>query len=461
MRLTIRATTGLALAALAILATPAAAQQAHAPTRYDMAVAAGYKAAITCSAALIGGRTQAQIAEDELHGIYPEYDAIVHRLDARIDVPQGRVTVGYGEGMPPRIAQWSPVTGCTTLPIGTVPVPRVAGDQAITPRPVAANPAPWPLGDSLPRIAMMPLPPVAAAFDALSYGKGSKTTGVVVVRGNRIVAERYADGFGPFVANRTWSVAKSITGTLIGIAVGEGAIKVDQPAPIAAWHNERDPRQQITIDNLMRMASGLHSDTAGNRTDAVYFGGTTVDENVVQWPLEAKPGTRFRYANNDILLAMLSLRSALGEERYRYFPRDALFDKIGMHHTVAETDWHGNYIASSQIWTTARDLARFGMLYLNDGVWNGRRVLPEGWVKRISTPSGPQPAGAFGYGATFWLLDKSPGVPADAYGAFGNRGQYVVIVPSRGIVIVRRGEDPTGATFDIARFTADILAAMK
>ena len=132
-----------------------------------------------------------------------------------------------------------------------------------------------------------------------------------------------------------------------------------------------------------------------------------------------------------------------------------------MNHTVAETDWEGDYILSSQVWSTARDLARFGQLYLDDGVLHdGTRILPEGWADYVTAPSGPQPDGPFGYGAGFWLMNTSEGVPADTYAAFGNRGQNVVIVPSRDVVIVRRGEDPVGARFDIAAFTKDVLAAL-
>ena len=115
---------------------------------------------------------------------------------------------------------------------------------------------------------------------------------------------------------------------------------------------------------------------------------------------------------------------------------------------------------SSQVWSTARDLARFGMLYLNNGVWNGQRILPENWRAYVTTPSGPQPPGDFGYGAGFWLMNRSDGVPPDTFAAFGNRGQFVVIVPSRQVVIVRRGEDPAGTRFDIAAFTRDVLAAL-
>ena len=442
----------------ALIATPLAAQQAAAPAPYTRAIAAGYKAAITCSAIFIGGRTEAQIAKDELNGIYPEYDAIVPTLEAKVDARTGTVTVAFDPALPPRRAVFHPGTGCTNEPIGAVAPPVTAVYAKLGPAP--ADPAPWPLGDSLPRMAY---PPIPAVGKALAGGYGGKTTGVVVLRGKRLIAESYAEGFGPFTAQRTWSVAKSITGTLVGIAVKDGRVRVDARVRIPAWDAEpfANARRHITLDNLMRMASGLHSDTAGNRTDAVYFGGTAVTEETVHWPVEAKPGTRFRYANNDILLAMLTLRAALSEERHRDFPARALFDRIGMKHTVAETDWQGNYISSSQVWTTARDLARFGLLYLDDGVWNGERILPEGWRKYVTTPSGPQPASGFGYGATFWLMNKVPGVPADAFSANGNRGQFVVIVPSSGIVIVRRGEDPASNGFDISKFTAEVLADIK
>lgn len=438
----------------ALIASPLLAQGATAPAPYTLAIAAGYKAAMLCSGMFVAGRTQAQIETVELKGIYAEYNAIVPTLFAEVDRGYGEVRVRFSDDLPPRIARYHRGTGCTTDPIGTAP--KVAADGDTPPATVAGgDPRPFPLGDALPRGT---LPPLAAVDKALAGGFGGVTTGVVVLRGPRLVAERYAEGFGPFTAQRTWSVAKSVTGTLVGIAVKEGVVRVAAPARIPAW---ADARQGITLDNLLRMASGLHSATAGNRTDAVYFGGTTVTEETVAWPLEVKPGTRFRYANNDILLAMLSLRTALGEVGYRDYPARALFGRIGMKHSVIETDWRGNYISSSQMWTTARDLARFGLLYLNDGMWNGERILPEGWRRYVTSPSGPQPASGFGYGATFWLMNKVPGVPADTFSANGNRGQYVVIVPSRGIVIVRRGEDPGGGGFDIAKFTAAILAELK
>ncbi|NQX95707.1 MAG: serine hydrolase, partial [Erythrobacter sp.] len=198
----------------------------------------------------------------------------------------------------------------------------------------------------------------------------------------------------------------------------------------------------------------------GNRTDPLYWGGTSVEDRAMNWPLIHKPGTVWRYANNDTLMAVAAVKDAL-----KFDTPAALFAKLGMNHTVAEQDWQGNYVLSSQVWSTARDLARLGQLHLNDGLWNGERILPEGWADYVSDPSGPQPARGMGYGAGWWTFARPEGnsfegIPDDAFAARGNRGQYVVVVPSRKVVIVRRGEDMVGTRFDLAAFTRDVLAAL-
>lgn len=447
-------------AALLVIGTPASAQRPApaAPTPYQRAVAAGYKAAMLCSGMFNAGRSRAEVEAHELRGIYPEYDSLGSKLGAAIDRPSGTVLVdAQVPGLPPRMAIWRRGRGCTNLPIGA------AGEQLgdAVPLVAGADPRRWPMGDA--GIAPVPSPAlagtVAAAFDRSTYGAG-ETTGIVVLQGGSIVAERYAPGWGPFVSNRTWSVGKSIAGTLVGVAISQGGPRPQAPASIAAWRRTGDPRGAITLDQLLRMGSGLHSDTAGNRTDAIYFGGAAVDQDATHWLLEAKPGARFRYANNDILLAVLSLRESLGEVRYDRLAPD-LFVALGMRHTVAERDWAGNYVLSSQVWSTARDLARLGQFWLQDGVWQGKRLLPEGWVRYMTTPSGPQPESGPGYGATLWLFGPAQGLPAGSYAAQGNRGQYVIVIPSRRLVIVRRGEDPGGARFDIARFAADVAASVR
>jgi len=169
------------------------------------------------------------------------------------------------------------------------------------------------------------------------------------------------------------------------------------------------------------------------------------------------------------MLAVRSLRATLNDdEKMLRFPSKNLFYKIGMNNTVAETDWQGNFVLSSQIWTTSRDLGRLGILYLNDGLWRGERILPEGWRDYVSRPSGAQPPAEIegakipGYGAQFWLYpSRFEGMPDDSFNAEGQRGQSMMIIPSRNLVIVRRGYDhKDGLRFDIARFSADILAAL-
>jgi CubicO group peptidase (beta-lactamase class C family) len=210
------------------------------------------------------------------------------------------------------------------------------------------------------------------------------------------------------------------------------------------------------------MSSGLFS--GGSNTDAIYFGGQDVISAATTTPLEAEPGTRWKYANNDTLLLLRALRDRLGDDLdYLRFPYDKLLHPLGMYHTRMEIDHLGNFIGSSQTYTTARDLMRFGLLLANDGVWNGKRLLPTGWVRfsASSAPTRPPQSGQWGYGAQFWLLDQMPGVPEGTFTTAGNKGQYVTIVPGHDLVIVRTGVDPNGKRFAQHAFVADVVNALS
>ena len=255
-------------------------------------------------------------------------------------------------------------------------------------------------------------------------------------------------------------------------------LDVKDKAALEAWSRPGDPRAEITVENLLQMASGLHSNPepgkGGNRTDQIYFGGGLMVQHATRNPLEAPPGKRWKYANNDTMLAVRALREALENDRkFHSYPFKSLLHPIGMYNTVAETDWGGDFILSSQVWTTARDLGRLGQLYLDDGVWKydgkPKRILPEGWANYVAAPAPAQPANrqgeaaskpGRGYGAQFWRYENYPGVPNDTYAALGNRGQFLIIVPSKRAVIVRRGYDWRGNYFDGPEFAADIIASL-
>ncbi|WP_428628159.1 serine hydrolase domain-containing protein [Sphingopyxis sp.] len=434
---------------------PAPAPVAQMNAEINRAWAAGYRAGFTCSALWNGsGKSPAAIERDELTGIYSEIEAEVRALKAEVDDKAKRVSVSYRADMPPRIAEWDSRSGCVTLPIGAgTPVAGRALERSFD-----LDAKPWPLGD---KDARWPIPRALTAFDRATTNMevfGGRTSSVLIVKSGKISVERYWLGHAPHTAQRTFSIAKSMAATLIGHAVHRGQIDVAKPAMIAEWQTPGDPRAVITTEQLMRMASGLTSDSAGNRTDAIYMGGASVRQWTVQWPLLNPPNGRYRYANNDTLLAVLSLKAAQAKAGAPLNP-GAFFDRLGMTRTYVEHDKDGDFILSSQVSTTARDLARLGLLYQNDGLWDGKRLLPQDWRTFVTTPSGPQPAGPFGYGAGFWLLNKSDGIPADAFGAFGNRGQYLVVIPSRDLVIVRQGYDDDKNRLDIAAFVKAVVAA--
>jgi CubicO group peptidase (beta-lactamase class C family) len=439
-----------------------------APGNHAQALAAGYKAAFVCSGVFDAGQSEAAVDHDDLEGVYPEFQTAVNDLTARIDRAAKTVSVTYDPRLPPRIVAWRPNLGCTQLPIGAP-----ASAAALLPKmdiraPIAKASAPWPAGEAdtaapSPALAQV----LSGAFAPTAYGAGDRTTAVLVVRDGRIVGETYRAGYDAQTSQRTWSVAKSITASMVGRAVRLGLVRLDDPPSIPEWRAPGDPRAAIRWRDLMSMSSGLFTNGPGNRTDDIYVGGGAVDQVVTAIPLEALPGTRFRYANDDALLAARAVRSSLGDGRRALaFPFTELLWKIGMDHTTLETDWRGNFILSSQVWTTSRDLARLGQLYLNDGVWNGERLLPAGWSRFVATPAKVQPEGAAaagkpGYGAFFWLFGPAQGLPEGTYAMLGNRGQCVFIVPSRHVVIVRRGFDlMTGKQFDGAAFARDVLAAL-
>ena len=447
-------------------ATPPYQRPAGIADDMEPLIVAGYRALFTCSAHFLMGRPLDDITKVELVDVaLPGYPVPV------IDERRKLVTAANPDGTIVRTAVFRDTMGCTILPPhwNTGDIPRLPYVHR-EPAPDLGS-VPFPAGDrvDIPASGLDPAYPGLApvldrAFDPKAYAEkeGVVTTSVIVLRGGRIIAERYRPGFGIRSGYRTWSTTKSMTAALLAIAARQGLLNLDAPADIPEWSYPGDPRQAITYKHLLWMSSGLLS--GGPNTSAIYFGGQDVISAATTTPLEAEPGKRWKYANNDTLLLMRALKHVLADDfRYLRFPYDELLLPLGMHHTTMEIDHLGNFVASSQTYTTARDLARFGLFLAADGVWNGRRLLPEGWVKFASTPapSKPPQAGQWGYGAQFWLFDQMPGVPPGTFSTAGNKGQYVTVVPGHDLVVVRTGVDPDGKRFHAHQLVADVLKALN
>lgn len=302
------------------------------------------------------------------------------------------------------------------------------------------------------------------------------TRAILIMKDSSIIAEQYAPGFSKETPLMGWSMTKSVTNALVGILVKQGKLDIYNSANIADWHlNDDDPRRHITIDHLLRMSSGLYFEEEYENASTVNkMLWTKADAGKVAYSQEsAHPAdTEWYYSSGTTNIISHLIRNEFNEyASYIQFPYSALFEKLGMTSVIMETDSNGTYVGSSLMYATARDWAIFGQFYLQDGVWNDERILPEGWVEYSKTPSQTVSPYNF-YGAHFWInaaeehpdnegMPRSwPGVPKDAYYASGFEGQTVMIIPSENMVIVRLGQTLDRSAFDIGEFAADVLRAI-
>jgi CubicO group peptidase (beta-lactamase class C family) len=374
-----------------------------------------------------------------------------------------------------RTAKYLGSQGCVTLPVGHksvnfMPVSVASG----LPDP---STQPWPMGDLLPND---PLPAeidaekLKRAVDAAFDPPAAMTAAFVVTWRGRLIAERYGNGITTRTPLEGWSMGKSLTATLMGILIKQGVYEIWQPAPIPEWQSGGDPRAKIRISDLMHMSSGLRIrapqdpdyDLAGPYPDHLYLytGCVNSFHYAATRPLQWPPNTIGRYRNTDPVLINYLIRLAVekrGEDHFS-FPQRALFDKIGIRTMVMDTDPYGNFLTQGYELACARDWARLGNLYLQDGVWNGERILPEGYTKFVSTLAPAwESDGRPIYGAFFWINgDGRFPVPKQAYYMSGAGGQWTLIIPSRDLVVVRLGHY-RGAALGESSFSVALALLMQ
>lgn len=429
-------------------------------------IISGFGAKAVCSCVFISGRSADDVIKNELKPIPLILGS--YSVDLKDSSASGSVW-----GFAKRKAIYRKGLGCTLINDTSEQSVRAEHPQLAVAPAINQDSIPWPLGN-------LNADTVAANIDyaqldrALNYAfemQGTEiihgTRAVVVLYNGKILKEKYAPGFNGKIPQTGWSMTKSVTSALIGILVKQGKIAVTDKNLFEAWKN--DERKNITLDNLMHANSGLkwrEVYTSPSPATNMLYRKDNMAEYAMNFLPEDKPGTHWRYSSGTANMLAYIIRQHTGNDYYR-FAYDQLFYKTGMYSAIMEPDATGTFVGSSYCFASARDWARFGLLYLNDGMVNGERILPEHWVNYTTTPSAGATRGE--YGAQFWLNAGTPGnptirrypnVPTDCFYADGYEGQAVWIIPSKKLVVVRLSLQQKNNLYE-NRFLENIIRAIK
>lgn len=441
-----------------------------APRLYATAIlGSGVLAQLLCSSTFVSHRDPQAVVVEDMSG--PGYE-LVPLFQWRVERDREHAIASmFGLGR--RVAIFREGLGCTLI-VNTTEAQLRAQASDIVPSAPALDPdAPWPEGErvdlkapsEVDRVALAAA--VEAAFAEPDPHHRRRTRALVVVHGGRIIAERYAPGFDATMPLIGWSMAKMVTNALVGIAVQNGKLALADEDLLPEWRG--DERRHITLAQLLRMTSGLsfnedYEDHSSDVIQMLFVKGNKAGFAAAK-PLQYAPGSHWSYSGGTSNIIALILRRCFTDKSdYLRFPREHLFQPLGMRSAVLEPDEVGAFVGSSFMYASARDWARLGLLYLRDGVWQGRRLLPQGWVSYSLAPTRGAPDAR--YGAHIWLkLPQSsklgePPLPEDAHYMLGHDQQIVVVVPSRDLVIVRLGLTRNTSAWDHARDLAPIVHAV-
>jgi len=428
-------------------------------------VGANYTAKTVCSNVFLAGRD----ADEVLHtDVQAPGHPLLRLMRVAVDHDGRMVRAGLFGFIGRGLAVFRPGTGCTVLAdgrLGDVMSRAAAAASAVSAAPAAAEAAPWPDGETVNIDAALTK---VIASDRLA-GPGMRA--ILVVHDGRLVAERYADGFGPQIPQLGWSMTKSVMAGLIGILVRDGRLALDQPVGSALGWPAADPRARISIADLLAMSSGLKFNegygAVSDVTRMLYLVPDMAAFASAQ-PLLHPIGTAWSYSSGSAVILSRIFQDAAGSDPLG-FVRHRLFEPLGMTSAVMEADEHGTLVGSSYLYATPRDWARYGLLLAQDGVWKGQAILPPGYVSMMASPVAAS-GGEYGHGMV-WRWTDAPvpgenpgtafGIPADTFWMTGHDGQYVAVIPSKQLVILRMGLTPSREHYQPEALVQAVLGAVR
>ncbi len=425
------------------------APQADAAVTQNNEITLGSAVKRLCSSVLVGERSVEHVMANELS------NPALQEVDFSFNDDLVTAT-GLGQTVS---AIYRGELGCTLVKDTTAETLRTQFDSDAYPVRPASSDAEWPLGNRVTLPSELPGVDLAAinaavdrAFDDMEPDQDIDTRAVLIIHQGKIIAEQYAEPFNANMAQLGWSMTKTVTAALTGILAGDGLLDVSAPPAMPEWQGAEDPRGAITLEDLLQMSSGLKFSevyTAGSMSDVILMLYTTGDTAgfTAAMPQAQEPGSTFYYSSGTTnVISRIHRQLFDNQQSYFNFPQERLFSKLGMSSAVLEPDASGTFVGSSYMYATPRDWAKIGLLYLQDGMWNGERILPECWVDYSLTPATSAEQGE--YGIQIWLNagaaddpdNKSfSNLPNNTYYLSGFEGQNVVVLPDQELIVVRMG----------------------
>ncbi|MER9253210.1 beta-lactamase family protein [Mesorhizobium sp. M0598] len=423
-------------------------------------VGSGYAAKIVCSNVFIAGRDANDVLAVDVQA--PGHP-LLKLMRVSVDKEKGTVSAGLFGVLGKSVAVARDGLGCASVPDGDIAAAKAVAGAAPTPAPLPD--LIWPEGD---KADASQDPEVAKVLDDPAM-TGAGMRAVVVVKNGRIVAERYGDGFSEKTPLLGWSMTKTVNAAIVGTLVKEGKLAMTNQGLFGPWKG--DGRAVISLADMMAMSSGLEfNEDYGDVADVTRM--LYLEPDMAGFagskPLTGEIGKVFSYSSGTAVMLSRLWQDAIGDkDKALAWPRNALFDPLGMQSAVLEADEHGTFVGSSYLYATARDWARFGQFLLQGGVWNGQEILPAGFVDWMREPA--TASKVYGKGQ-LWIEgpgdEENPGagtaagVPKDTYWMEGHDGQTVAIIPSEQLVVVRLGLTPARLGYRPQAMVAALIKAL-